>query len=67
LSMMVPLPLSVNGQLLVPGRVALPVAVIDTFVPLIVPFAVPASVMPPPHVALNVPEIADAVWVVIWN
>jgi hypothetical protein len=43
----------------------LPLAVIDTFVPLIAPFAVPPSVMPPPQVAPNVPEIADAVCVVI--
>ena len=67
LSMIEPLPPSVNGQLLFVGSVALPVAVSATLVPLSVPLAVPASVMPPPHVALNVPAIADAVCVAIWN
>jgi hypothetical protein len=45
---------------------AVPWAVIDTAVPFSVPEASPEMLTPPPHVALNVPEIDVEVCVVIW-
>src|SRR5262245_24125558 len=66
LSSIVPLPVSVNGQFGMPGMLAVPVAVNVTAVPLSVPDALPEIVRPPPHFPVNVPEMDEDVWLVIW-
>lgn len=47
-----------------PGAVAEPFAVIGIVVPLSCPDAEPDTVRPPAHTAENVPESADALWLV---
>ena len=61
LSSIAPLPLNVNGQLGIPGMLAVPLTVIETAVPLSVPDTLPAMANPPPQTAVNVPEIDEDV------
>src|SRR4029077_13291951 len=66
----VPLPVIVNGQFGSPGPLATPVIVTGTLFPSTRPFAFPEIVtLPPlmPQRPVNVPPIAAAVWLEIWD
>src|SRR4051812_21778912 len=59
-----PLPLSEKAQFTAPARLAVPLTVIGTLVPLMCPAPVPLIVTPPGHVAEKLPAISVSVCVV---